>query len=61
MMICQAALEREESRGQHSRRDHPERKDRDGRRWITVSLDNDLPRLGSVDIPVPIQAFSVAG
>jgi succinate dehydrogenase/fumarate reductase flavoprotein subunit len=50
-MVARCALERKESRGQHTRDDYPERDDKNCLNWITVEKDGD--RVKPVVKPIP--------
>ena len=50
-MVARCALERKESRGQHTRDDYPERDDKNCLNWITVKKDGD--RVTPVIKPIP--------
>ena len=50
-MVARCALERKESRGQHTRDDYPERDDKNCLNWITVKKDGD--RVKPVVKPIP--------
>ena len=50
-MVAACALERKESRGQHTRDDYPERDDKNCLNWITVKKDGD--RVTPVIKPIP--------
>ena len=50
-MVARCALERKESRGQHTREDYPERDDENCLNWITVEKDGD--QVKPVIKPIP--------
>ena len=50
-MVARCALERKESRGQHTREDYPERDDENCLNWITVEKDGDQVR--TILKPIP--------
>jgi succinate dehydrogenase/fumarate reductase flavoprotein subunit len=50
-MVARCALERKESRGQHTRDDYPERDDKNCLNWITVEKDGD--QVKPVVKPIP--------
>ncbi len=52
-MVAACALERRESRGQHTRDDYPERDDQNCLNWITVEKDGD--RVKAVVKPIPFE------
>ena len=52
-MVARCALERKESRGQHTRDDYPERDDKNCLNWITVKKDGD--RVKPVVKPIPFE------
>ena len=52
-MVAACALERKESRGQHTRDDYPERDDRNCLNWISVEKDGD--RVKPVVKPIPFE------
>ena len=52
-MVARCALERKESRGQHTRDDYPERDDRNCLNWISVEKDGD--RVKPVVKPIPFE------
>ena len=52
-MVAACALERKESRGQHTRDDYPERDDANCLNWITVEKDGD--RVKAVVKPIPFE------
>ena len=52
-MVAACALERRESRGQHTRDDYPERDDANCLNWITVEKDGD--RVKAVVKPIPFE------
>lgn len=52
-MVAACALERRESRGQHTRDDYPERDDKNCLNWISVEKDGD--RVKAVVNPIPFE------
>ena len=52
-MVARCALERKESRGQHTRDDYPERDDTNCLNWIAVEKDGD--RVKAVVKPIPFE------
>ena len=52
-MVARCALERKESRGQHTRDDYPERDDKNCLNWITVEKDGE--RVKAVVKPIPFE------
>ena len=52
-MVAACALERKESRGQHTRDDYPERNDANCLNWITVEKEGD--RVKPVAKPIPFE------